>query len=55
VRGVGEAYAQRLRAAGIGDAAALAKASVAKVVEILAVTPVRARALIEAARSLGNE
>ena len=54
-RGVGEAYAQRLRAAGIGDAAALAKASVAKVVEILAVTPVRARALIEAARSLGNE
>ena len=55
VRGVGEAYAQRLRAAGIGDAAALAKASVAKVAEILAVTPVRARALIEAARSLGNE
>jgi Family of unknown function (DUF6519)/Helix-hairpin-helix domain len=52
VRGVGDAFSARLRAAGIRDAAALANADVAKVAEILAVSPVRARALIEAARSL---
>lgn len=55
VRGVGDALAVRLRAAGIGDAAALAGADAARVAEILAVSPVRARAIIEAALSLGNE
>lgn len=51
VRGVGATFAARLRAAGIGDAAALAAADVARVAEILGVSPVRARALVEAARN----
>jgi hypothetical protein len=52
VRGVGEAFARRLRAAGIRDAAALAAADVARVAEVLGVSPVRARDIVESARSL---
>ncbi len=52
VSGIGLARAKRLRAAGIRDAAALARASVEEVAQALAVSESLARTLIERAQAL---
>jgi len=54
VRGVGDAFAERLSSAGIADASALAASDVETVRRILGISEVRSRGLIEEARALGD-
>ncbi|MCP5306168.1 MAG: hypothetical protein H6953_12070 [Chromatiaceae bacterium] len=55
VNGVGPVLAARLTAGGITDAAALANADAATVAPLMGVSEVRARTLVESARSLLEE
>ena len=55
IEGIGEAFARRLRRAGIGDVGALASRDPEEVAEITRVSPARAEEWIEQARELLEE